>query len=409
MARSAGSGGRFASLSIPSYRWFWISTLAAFCSIQMQMVASGWLVYSLDQSTFQLALAVVSFAVPMSLLSLLGGVLADRWSKRNLVMLAQFLTAVASIVVGLLVLEGTVQFWHLILAGVLNGVLAALNGPSRMALIPELVSRQWVVNATALNQAAMNLTRVLGPAMAGGLIPFLGVSGVYFLMAGLSLFACLTMLGVRRVAGPPRDWSQWRVGRQMTEGIRYVLARPMMVSLLLTAIAAVVLGMPFQFLMPAFVVEALEMEAVALGMLMTISGVGAFAGSLVVAGMGGLRRKGAMLLVNMVGWGVSLLLLSLATGLEVAAVGMFLVGFTSAIFLTLNTSIIQLLADADMYGRVMSLNMLTFGLMPLAVTPLGALAESVGTDRALTLCAVLLVGVALLSLSLNRSLRRLEV
>ena len=353
----------------------------------MQMVASGWLVYSLNQSTFQLALAVVSFAVPMSMLSLLGGVLADRWSKRNLVMLAQFLTAVASIIVGLLVLEGTVQFWHLILAGVLNGVLAALNGPSRMALIPELVGRQWVVNASALNQAAMNLTRVLGPAMAGGLIPFLGVSGVYFLMAGLSLFACVTMLGVRRAAGPPRDWSQWRVGRQMTEGIRYVLARPIMVSLLLTSIAAVVLGMPFQFLMPAFVVEALEMEAVALGMLMTVSGVGAFAGSLVVAGMGGLRRKGAMLLVNMVGWGASLLLLSLSTSLEVAAVGMFLVGFTSAIFLTLNTSIIQLLADAEMYGRVMSLNMLTFGLMPLAVTPLGALAESPSAPTAPSPCA----------------------
>ena len=125
--------------------------------------------------------------------------------------------------------------------------------------------------------------------------------------------------------------------------------------------------------------------------------------------MGGLRRKGAMLLVNMVGWGVSLLVLSLATGLEVAALGMFLVGFTSAIFLTLNTSIIQLLADAQMYGRVMSLNMLTFGLMPLAVTPLGALAGSIGTDRALSLCAVLLIGVALLSLSLNRRLRRLEV
>ena len=409
MARSPGSGGRFASLSVPNYRWFWISTLAAFCSIQMQMVASGWLVYSLNESTFQLALAVVSFAVPMSMLSLLGGVIADRWSKRNIVMLAQLLSTVASIVVALLVLEGTVQFWHLILAGVLNGVLAALNGPSRMALIPELVDRRWLVNATALNQAAMNLTRVLGPAMAGGLIPFLGVSGVYFFMAALSFFAAVTVLGVRVVPRPPRDWSQWRVGQQMTEGIRYVLARPIMVSLLLTAIAAVVLGMPFQFLMPAFVVESLEMEAVALGMLMTISGVGAFGGSLVVAGMGGLRRKGTMLLVNMVGWGVSLLVLSVATGLEVAAVGIFLVGFTSSIFMTLNTSIVQLLADADMYGRVMSLNMLTFGLMPLAVTPLGALAEVVGTDRALSLCAVLLIGVALLSLSLNRRLRRLEV
>ena len=409
MVRSVGSGGRFASLSNPSYRWFWFSTLAAFCSIQMQMVASGWLVYSLNQSTMQLALAVVAFAVPMSLLSLLGGVIADRWSKRNIVMVAQLLTAVASIVVGLLVLEGTVQFWHLLLAGVLNGVLAALNGPSRMALIPELVGRQWVVNATALNQAAMNLTRVLGPAMAGGLIPVLGVSGVYFYMAALSLFASVTILGVRTAKRPPRDWSQWRVGRQMTEGLRYVFARPIMVSVLVTAIAAVVLGMPFQFLMPAFVVEALEMEAVALGVLMTISGVGAFGGSLVVAGMGGLRRKGMMLLVNMVGWGVSLLVLSLAAGLEVAALGMFLVGFTSAIFLTLNTSIIQLLADAEMYGRVMSLNMLTFGLMPLAVTPLGALAEVVGTDQALSLCAVLLIGVALLSLFLNRTLRRLEV
>ena len=305
--------------------------------------------------------------------------------------------------------RGRSQFWHLILAGVLNGVLAALNGPSRMALIPELVGRQWVVNATALNQAAMNLTRVLGPAMAGGLIPVLGVSGVYFYMAALSLFASVTILGVRTVQRPPRDWSQWRVGRQMTEGLRYVFARPIMVSVLVTAIAAVVLGMPFQFLMPAFVVEALEMEAVALGVLMTISGVGAFGGSLVVAGMGGLRRKGMMLLVNMVGWGVSLLVLSLAAGLEVAALGMFLVGFTSAIFMTLNTSIIQLLTDAEMYGRVMSLNMLTFGLMPLAVTPLGALAEVVGTDRALSLCAVLLIGVALLSLFLNRTLRRLEV
>ena len=407
-AQATGEG-RFASLAFPNYRWYWFSTLAAFSGMQMQQVSRGWLIYSMNQSPIDLALVVVSFALPMSMLSLLGGTLADRLPKRLLIMFSQSFNAVASGIVGFLVLQGSIQLWHLLLAGVLNGILIAMSGPARMAIVPELVGRERVVNAIALSQSGMNLTRIGGPALAGVLIPLVGIAGVFFIMAGLYGFAALSMLGVRQTHQVDQDWSQWKLSREMLAGLRYVYRQPLLLSLLGMAFVAILLGMPVQFLLPAFVVEALEMEAVALGFLMMVTGIGALIGSLMMAGLGGLRHKGRLLLAAVLLWGVSLLIFSVATDLVVAGIGIFLLGFASAVFMTLSASVIQLIIIPEMYGRVMSMHMMIFGMMPLAVMPMGVLAEAIGTPEALTVTAMLLIAGGLALLLLNRPVRRLEV
>jgi MFS family permease len=399
----------FESLTVPNFRWFWLGSVCSFLAMQMQFLTRGWLIYDMTESPIALALIVTSFALPLFLFSLMGGALADRWPKRTIIITTQLANAASVLVVGVLVMVGEIQFWHLLLTGVVNGLLISMNGPSRQAIIPEIVGRARLVNATALTQTGMNATRIGGSAVAGVLIVAIGVSGVYFTMAILYTFAALAILKVTVTQGEPRDWSHWKLNREMVAGLKYVYQKPILLSIVGMSFVAVLLGMPFNNLMPAYVAEALDGSASELGFLLMISGIGAVVGSFLVARFGSTRRKGMLLMVSIIFWGFSLLAFSLANSLILAATAVFVVGVSSSLFMTFNASITQLLSTEDMYGRVMSVSMMTFGLMPLGVLPISAGAEVIGTPHALAFSAVLLIIASLVFLAINKSVRQLEI
>ena len=399
----------FASLAVVNYRWYWISGITASMTMQMRQIARGWLVYGLSESPLDLALVMASFGVPMTLLSLVGGAVADRLPKRTLIFATNLGSGLSSLLIGLLVLQGTVDLWHLLVIGFLDGALMAFNMPSRQGMIPALVGRDLIMNASALSMGAMNASRVLAPALAGGLIPVIRIEGVFFVMAFLNVAAALTILMINVSGTQEADRTEdWRLKREVFRGVSYVLSDRALFSVLALAFVTVLLGMGYFVLMPAFVVEALGGGSGALGLLLSMSGVGAMAGSIALASLGNPRRKGALFLGSALVMALGILSFTLTRDLVLASAMMLVVGFATSVFMSTNIAILQLLSSPEMYGRVMSISMMNWGLMPLGVIPVSIAAERIGTPEALTLAAVLLVGVVIVS-TLNRTVRRLEV
>ena len=394
-----------ASLRLPAFRALWLSNLAATFAMQMAQVARGWVIYALTGSPVQLGWVMLSFLAPTLVLSLPAGVLADRVNKKRILVIAQGVNALSTVGLATVLATGEAALWHFLVFGVLNGSVLALSMPARQAMIPELVGEARIFNAMSLSSASMNLARVFGPAAAGALLAFLaGAQGdgasqesaaqVFLGIAALYAVASLGTLAVRYRptprAAPPRA-----VLEEITQGLSYVRGVPELRARMLTARWVLLLGMPMQFLMPAFNSDVLAAGPEGLGFLTSAMGGGAILGSLWVARLRTAQRTGSAMLASALLWALALLLFSLTTSLLTAAMAAALVGLGNALFMALNNGLIQTAVRPEMRGRVMSMVMLIWGGMPLGVLPLGVFAEAYGIAHALTLSALGLLLVLL--------------
>lgn len=407
-AGSSAKIGPFSSFSSINYRWFWLSGFAAGFTMQMRQISRGWLVYRMSQSPLALAFTMASFGVPMTFFSPVGGALADRLPKRTLIFVSNMLSGLSSLVVAILISQNLIQLWHLFVIGFLDGILNAFNMPSRQSIIPSLVARERLVNAIALSVGAMNVSRIAAPAMAGVMIPWIGLGGVYSVMALLNVVAAVTIVAITVSGTESQEWKDWNLSQEVFNGLKYVATNRALLSVLLLAFVAIVLGMGFQVLLPAFVVEALDGDARDLGNLMAFSGVGAMLGSLGLAFMGNPLHKGRILLSSISLWAVAVLMFSVSRNSALASCMLLIVGFATSVFMSMNMAIMQLLSSKEMYGRVMSISMMTWGLMPLGIIPLSALAGQVGTPNALAASAVALVVVSASFPIFNKTVRQLK-
>ncbi len=190
----------FESLQISDFRWAWIGGFGSFTAMNMQMITRAWLVLRLaDDSPLKLALVMMTFALPMTFVSLIGGALADRIPRKRMVILSQTGNVIMVAFVGVLDFTGVIEFWHLLLIGLVNGSLAAFNMPSRMAIISDIVPEKSLMNAISLSNSGMNVTRIFGPALAGILIIYIGTSGVFFLISGIYLVSVFSMMSTSNV------------------------------------------------------------------------------------------------------------------------------------------------------------------------------------------------------------------
>jgi len=378
------------SLRIRDFRWLWLGSFASFMAINMQQITRGWLVLRLaDDSPFALSLVMMVFAAPMTFLSPIGGAVADRISKKHVVMFSQSGNAVMTLLVATLDLTGLIQFWHLLIIGVINGSLMAFNLPSRQAFISDIVPANRLMNAISLQSSGMNLTRIVGPALAGVLILFLDTAGVFYINAGCYVFAVIfvTMIGTE---GRPKSQHMKSVTGDIREGLSYAARNPTILGLIITLFVPALFGFPFIALLPAWAREALNVQSDGLGMLMMMMGIGSLIGSLILASMSGFQKRGLLLLLIGIAWGIVLTIFSQLKSYGMAIPCLILLGLLSAGFMSLNMTLIQIYTASEMRGRMMSLSMMTFGAMPLSVVPFGAIAENIGTPDALTLGGLIL-------------------
>ncbi len=390
------------------FRWMTVGGFVSFLAMNMQMITRGWLILRLtDDSPFALVLVMASFALPMTFVSLIGGALADRMPRKWLVIASQMGNAVMTLIIGSLDVSGLVQFWHVIVIGFINGSLMAFNMPSRQAMLSEIVPERSLTNAISLNNSGMNLTRIVGPAAAGFLILFIGTHGVFFLVSGIYVFATLSMLMVN-AGNAPASQSRNGVMGDMRQGIVYAVSDPERRGLIVLVLITSLFGFSYWALMPAWAREALDVGSDGLGTLMTIMGVGALFGTLGLAAVSDVRRRGMLLIVSAIGWGVFLAVFSQVTSYALAAPFLLAIGAISSVSMSMTMTMMQILAAPEMRGRMMSIAMMTFGVTPLSAFPFGFLAERVGTPDALLISGALLAAAALAFAAVSPAFRRVD-
>ncbi len=380
----------FETLQIRDFRWIWIGSFISFMAMNMQMITRGWLVLRLENdSPLALVLVMVSFAAPMTIVSLVGGALADRFSKKYLIIISQTANAVMTFVLAMMDASGAIWFGAVLIIGVVNGAMMAINMPSRQAIISDIVPESRLMNAVALNNSAMNLTRIIGPAMAGFLIIFIQTSGVFYLISIIYVFSALSLLMVRVDTAQSKS-AKKSVGKDIVEGLRYVWNDVNLRGLILMAFIPSLFGFTLFALLPVWAREALNVNSSDLGILMTMMGVGALIGTLGLAAIRRFSHRGLLLLGCGIVWGIMLVGLANSQIYPVAMPFLLIIGLISSVYMSLNMTLTQLSAAPEMRGRVMSIMMMTFGLMPIGALPFGTIAEYIGTANALTISGALL-------------------
>ena len=372
----------------------------------MQMLARGYLVYDLTDSATILGIVNAGSSVPMLSLVLFGGVIADRVDRKRIIQAGQVGALLIALGVGISITTGTVTWYHLLTASVLQGVLFALMGPARQAIIPQMVGRDLLTNAMALNAAAMSMTTLVAPAFAGNAYALLGPDRVYYIITGLGVLAVVftTFIpGGRATSGRGAGTAL----EQIRAGFEYILSSPLVRTLLFMGLATTLLAIPFRFLLPVFVVDIYQRGPEAMGLLTAVMGGGSLIGSLYIASLGK-RNRGLILIGASFASGIALALVSAIPYYAWAVGFMVLLGLGDAGRRALNQSLIMEVSEDQYRGRVMSVFMMNFGLMPLAVLPMGVIVDWQGGQVAIGILAVMLIATVTFVLVFSPRLRRLQ-
>ena len=370
-------------------------------AMQMQMLSRGYLVYDMENSGSLLGLVNVGASIPMLVLPLFGGVLADRVNRKRIIQAGQIVAALIAFSVFVLIRTEQIEWFHLLVSSIMQGAVFALMMPARQALIPQLVGKGLLSNALALNTAAMSATTLAAPSVAGVIYGYFGPSNVYLLIGVLSLGSCIATLFVRHRGEIETDVKPRNVQGKgkikdllsdITEGLKYVRSQRLIMVLLIMALATTVLAQPFRFLMPIFVVDVYKLGPESMGLLMSVMGLGALVGSIYIAAHGN-KNRGKILLAGSFISGLSLLGVAVIPIYMLAVLFMVPLGLGDASRRTIIMTLIMEKSEERYRGRVMSIFMLNFGLMPLGVLPAGVISDLFGGQVAIGILAVMLIMV----------------
>jgi MFS family permease len=380
----------FPSLQERDFRILWTALLPGTLAMQMNFFANGYLAFEITGTAASIGLISLGFGIPMLFFSLPAGVVADRYSKRLILLVTQGITIATALIMVFLIVTGTVTVWQMAIISFFQGTAFSFQVPARQSFITELVATKNLFNAIALNSAGFNACRVLGPPLAGWLIglAWINVGGAYLLMAVLYVLVIPGLLKipdrVRREEKAPRGWESF------VQGISYIWGHPVLLALLGLSLAPIILGMPFQALMPVFAKKIFAVGPTGLGVLMMANGLGAIVGSVAIASRRGLKRPGLVQLALGGIFGITLAIFSFSHSFHLALPMLFLVGVASSSYLALNSTLIMGRSDQRYHGRVMSVYMLTFSAMPLGNMIMGLFTDAFGVQATVGVGGLLL-------------------
>lgn len=397
----------FASLAVRDYRLLFVAGLISFVGVQAQVVARGWLANELTDSNAALGGVYMAFGIPMLVATPFGGVLADRVSKRSILIVTQFALGLSAAWLGFGVLWDFVEYWMLLVVSAVQAVSFAFLGPARIAMTTEVVGRGLLTNAIVLGQMSLNATRVVGPSLAGiGIgIAWFGTAGVYLASAVLSLVAVVSILPLPAGRAAVRAGSRSSI-REFLDGLGYVRREREIGILVLTSFVVVMIGFPHLAFLPRMSTELLDVGAAGYGALSAASAVGAVGISVWIAGRGSRRSPWRVETVTGLLFGVGIIGLAAAPTLGVALGVILVAGAGAAGFQSMNNSLALNLASFEFHGRIQSLMMLSFSGFGMAALPLGALADAIGLRRTLAIMGVTVILAMLVSTAALRGPRR---
>lgn len=371
------------SLEYRDFRLYFIGMVVSMTGTWMQIMAQMWLVYRLTHSPFMLGLVGFAGSAPALFLGLFGSIAADRWGRRRLLLATQALSFVQALILAALTMSGRIQVWHIFVLAFLLGLITVFDIPARQVFVADLVDKPDMGNAIALNSSLLNISRMIGPTLAGFLVSLYG-EGVCFLLNAVSYLAVLASLLLMRghdaaVPAGATD-SPWRY---MRRGLSYAFGRPDMGAMLVQLSVLSLAGVPFLTLIPVFADEVFASGARGAGLLLGAMGVGAVLGSLLLARKETLRGLPALAGAAGAAFGVGIIMFSFSRSFIPAAAAMALVGWSMMTAFASSNTLLQTLADEEMRGRVMALFSYTFmGTAPIGNFLIGAAAEKFGAPAA---------------------------
>jgi MFS family permease len=383
----------FKAFQYRDFRLMWIGACTSSIGTWMQIVAQGWLIYRLSHSSFLLGLDQFLAGIPIFLFSLIGGVVADRAERRKILMVSQCIQMASAGALTVLVTMGIVHVWEILCLSFVSGFAQAFGGPAYQALIPTLVERDDMPNAIALNSIQFNLAVTVGPALAGITLARLGEKWCFGLNA-LSFLAPIISLSMITSRFFPEKSTESML-TSLKQGIHFVWKQGAMVALIVLAFSMTFLSMPMRTYIPVFVKDIFHRGPETYGNLLSLMGVGSICGSLGVAGLGNITRKGRFALSMLIILGAGIAGFSLSKTLPLSYAMLLLVGASMmAVFATV-TSLVQLSVTNEMRGRVMSVYNFAFrGGMPMGNLVSSWLVPIFSAPIVLSVNGVLLIVVA---------------
>ena len=398
----------FRALRHRNFRLWFFGQLTSLVGTWMQTIAQNWLVYQLTGSAWDLGVVNFVGAIPLVPLTLHAGAIADRFSKRRIIFLAQASMMTLAFVLAILCWMGVVRLWHVIGLAFLLGAVQAIDTPARQAFVIELVGREDLANAIALNSGTFHGARVVGPALAGILVASLGVSGAFFLN-GVSFLAVLGALFLMDAALIHRAQPDRKSGNDLWGGVRYIAGNRAPRGIVLLISLSALLAMPYYVLVPIYAKEVLGGGAGVYGGLMSAAGVGAVLGSLYAATGGAVRRKGAVLTAGSLSFPLLLIAFSFSRSYPLSLFFTAAIGFAFVIQNAPANSLLQSLVPDHLRGRVMAIYVSLFlGLMRLGSLLVGLLASATSATTALAITAAGSLAACLLVIGKFPELRRME-
>jgi MFS family permease len=379
-----------------NFQLFFGGQLISLIGTWMQSMAQAWLVYRITGSSLLLGSVGFASQFPVFLVAPLGGIVADRYNRQRVVICTQIASMILALALAFLTLSGRVHVWHIFVLAALLGVVNAFDIPGRQAFLVDMVGKEYLMNAIALNSSMFNGARIVGPAIAGILVAKLG-EGWCFFGNGVSYIAVIAGLMMMRVQRPARRASAASPWAHIIEGFSFVRqTAPIRAILLLLGLVSLV-AMPYTILMPVFADKVLHGGVRGLGILMGATGVGALLGALTLAARTGVHGLGRWVALSCGGFGISLILFSLSRNFWLSTMLLLPVGFGMMLQMSSSNTLIQAMVPDHLRGRVMAVySMMFMGMAPFGAFLGGALADRLGAPLTVSMGAVACIGGAAL-------------
>jgi MFS family permease len=403
----------FRALSHRNYRLFWIGAFLSNVGTWMQAVAQGLLMYKLTNSAFWLGLDGFMATIPGLFLTLAGGVFADFVDRRRLLMITQFGAGLSALLLAVLVTTNLIDYRMILVLSFVTGCCMSLAGPSYQALTVELVPREELANAIALNSTQFQLSRVIGPSLAGVALEAFGLAGCFYANAAsyIAVIVALALVRFDKKPGRESDHSKrtsndfWN---QLVQGLKYAWHRRRVFWLLMISAVTSFFGAPYITMLPVFARDVYHLDDSGLALLMGVAGAGAFCGALTLAYLGDFRRKGLTVLIAALAFSICLCLFSLSRSVHTAMIFLFGTGYSVVFSIALINTLLQQLVTDKMRGRVMSMFILSFiGTMPFGNLLAGSAATHFGAPDTIAAGGLIISIFIIITSIMNPRLREL--
>lgn len=379
VAGDARPGRTFEALQNRKYRLLFISGFFVFLSVQAQQIVRGWLAAELTGSNRGLGGVFFGFAIPMMILTPFGGVAADRFPKRTVLLISTTLLVASALWIGLADAFGVLEYWMLVGGAAVQAAGFSIYGPGRISFTSELVGREVLGNAIVLSQVSMNSTRVVGPAAAGALIGVqaIGTAGTYLITAGFMIAALVVLIPLPHLVPARPDGPRQHPIAGFVEGLRYVRSNRPVMLLILVSYVVVMFGFPYLAFMPLVATDIFDVGSAGFGIMNAVSGAAAVIVSLRIAGLAGANLWRIQAIAG-AGFAIGVILFGLAPTFPLALASLVVIGGCVSAFQAMNNTLVITESDPAYHGRVQSLLMLSFSGFGLAALPLGVIADEVG-------------------------------